>query len=142
MQNSQTLSSLSGNIGFNRRILKVKSKIGEGGFSFVYLVTEIHQDSPTNQMDDFNSHREGASYCLKATTVQTAEQKRITEAETSILKLASNHPNVVTLVDVVMRPSGRGRQDHLILMEYCSGGHAFGLIQRMKREVSTHTGMR
>lgn len=108
----------------------------------MYLVTEIHQDSPTNQMDDFNSHREGASYCLKATTVQTAEQKRITEAETSILKLASNHPNVVTLVDVVMRPSGRGRQDHLILMEYCSGGHAFGLIQRMKREVSTHTGMR
>jgi len=117
MNTSTTLSSLSGEIAVNRRILRVNKKVGEGGFSFVYLVHEVHDDSGTNQMGDYSTAREGKRYCLKATTVQTEEQKRISETEAGVLRLAERHPNVVDVVDVAMRPSGRGRMDHFILME-------------------------
>ena len=45
------------------------------------------------------------------------------------------------MVDVQMRPSGRSRMDHLILMEFCSEGHTFDVVKTMKQrgEVSKLT---
>jgi len=131
MNSNASLSNLSGEIAINKRNLTVVRKVGEGGFSFVYLVKESQSDTSNNHMSSYDTG--GQQYCLKATSVQTDEQKQVSETETKILKEASGHPNFVTMVDVQMRPSGRGKMDHLILMEFCAQGHAFDVVKSMKQ---------
>ena len=57
-------------------------KVGEGGFSFVYLVKEAQGDNATNHMSSYDTG--GQVYCLKATSVQTEEQKQVSETETKV----------------------------------------------------------
>jgi serine/threonine protein kinase len=63
--------------------------------------------------------------------VQTDEQKRVCETEVRMLSKFGSHPNVVSLIDSVLRPSGRGRMDHLILLEFVGGGHVLDRVRAM-----------
>ena len=136
MFSNANLSSLSGEIALNQRTLTVDKKIGEGGFAFVYLVATSSLPNGGGGMNFDSNGQNGPTerFCLKASSIQNEEAKKISETEVNILRKCVDHPNIVTLIDFQLRPSGRGRMDHLILMEYMSGGHMFGVIEAMSKK--------
>jgi serine/threonine protein kinase len=130
------IANLAGEISLNRRTLAVQRKIGEGGFAYVYLVSTSNMSNGGGGMNFDEQGRSGPQelFCLKATTIQSEEAKGVAEMEVNILRQCVDHPNIVTMVDSVLRPSGRGKMDHLILMEYMQGGHMFDVVGKMAKQ--------
>jgi len=100
-------------LSVNGRRLSVVKQIGEGGFSFVYKVTDGSQD-----------------YALKRMFAIADDPEQVERLRTEVDLLREiRHENVVRIVDIQdgSRPSG-GRSSRafsaevLILMEFCSGG--------------------
>jgi serine/threonine protein kinase len=67
---------------------------------------------------------------LKVTTVSSRVQKEIAEKEAKLLGRLS-HPSIVKLFDTAYRNVSAKRAQHLILMEYCNGGHALAVCAQM-----------
>lgn len=67
---------------------------------------------------------------MKVTTVSSRDQKEIAEKEAKLLGRLS-HPSIVKLIDTAYRNVSSKRAQHLILMEYCDGGHALAVCSQM-----------
>jgi serine/threonine protein kinase len=126
-------------------------ELGEGGLSL-----SVH----ANAAKQGNGAEEGASstgstdapppgpqgpMVLKVTSIHSRAQRDIAEKEAKLLSRLS-HPSIVRMYDTCYRtvpqqPSGKRGKDnpnagkerpqHLILMEYCEGGHALDVCNKL-----------
>jgi len=88
----------------------------------------------------------GEKMVLKVTSILSRQQRDIAEKEAKLLSRLT-HPSIVKMIDTCYRavPSSSGsgfrsksddskakeRQQHLILMEYCEGGHAMEVCTKL-----------
>lgn len=124
MQRSQDLPGSAGlgpglageKISVNNRNVSVIRQIGEGGFSFAYLVKDL--SSEHSQSDSINSPKNNISIqspplgsfsnkdprclVLKITSIHNRQQRDIAEKEAKLLGQLS-HPSIVRLVDSCYR---------------------------------------
>ena len=144
-------------IAVNSRTVQVLKQLGEGGFSFVYLVKEEPSASSSSAGDGNGSasHPQppptasAAEMVLKITSIHSRQQRDIAEKEAKLLARLS-HPSIVRMYDTAYRSSPmsaaappRGamhdggnqasRPQHLILMEYCEGGTALSVCNALKK---------
>lgn len=178
-------------IMINARQVQVTKLLGEGGFSFVYLVKEISDTSSGQSLNATVHGGEAATQrgsgsgasgggggaagaagatgragsigngsrrsigneaagskdrpqmVLKVTSILSRQQRDIAEKEAKLLSRLS-HPSIIKMYDTCYRSvshssSRRGsksdptkeRPQHLILMEYCEGGHALEVCTRL-----------
>jgi serine/threonine protein kinase len=99
--------------GVEVRILK---KIGEGGYSFVFLVQETMSDR---------------RYALKRCIAVDQEAIRNIEDEIDVIKTLTplNHPNLMKYVSHISRNGQSGTKEYYILTEFCPGGSLIQEIQ-------------
>ena len=83
----------------------VKRRIGEGGFAFVYEAADM--DNPLDK-----------KYALKRLLAVDQEKKKQIIQEITILKTLSNHDHIVGFITAAST-SKNGREEFLVLMEYC-----------------------
>ncbi|CAJ1946300.1 unnamed protein product [Cylindrotheca closterium] len=112
-----------------KRNITVNSLLDEGGFSYVYLADST----------DENGNQE-PQMVLKVTSIHSRSQRDIAEKEAKLLMKLS-HPSIIKIYDncyasiahndVKKEGSKKERPQHLILMEYCEGGHALGVCNRL-----------
>ena len=95
---------------------QIVRKIAEGGFGFVYQVS----DSNTGQQ-----------YALKKVVLHNKETLKIIKNECTIWKEVSNHTNIVTFVDAKQQ----GDSIH-ILSELCSDGTLLDLLEKYNGKLS------
>lgn len=131
------------------RQVAVTKLLGEGGFSYVYLVKEltdtaqggsINQTRTGSNGSDGKGKRSGsvgkdqqkAEMVLKVTSILSRQQRDIAEKEAKLLSRLS-HPSIIKMFDTSYRTvhekqkrdgKVKERPQHLILMEFCEGGHA------------------
>jgi serine/threonine protein kinase len=147
---AKSLDSLAGSeVNINNKTFQVIKRIGEGGFAFVYMVREGTAESSMSDMQSYNQSARSAqvgTFVLKASSVQTSSsgdslQRTCAEKEVSILKKLTQgkheHPAIIKLIDHVTRPSGRGRADFLLLLEYAERGHVMDAVKGLKTS-NTH----
>ena len=80
---------------------------------------------------------------LKVTSIHSRSQRDIAEKEAKLLSRLS-HPSIIKMFDTCYRPSGssggggflgnvtcNSKPQHLILMEYCEGGHALDVCNKL-----------
>ncbi|CAL9083322.1 unnamed protein product [Musa textilis] len=82
----------------------VRNAIAEGGFSCIYVATDVVQPSK--------------KYALKHMICNDDDLLDLIMKEISVLKLLRGHPNVVALVAHTILDMGR-RKDALLVMEFC-----------------------
>jgi serine/threonine kinase 16 len=93
-------------IKLNSRILVVERQLGEGGFSFVYLVRD---------------KKDGSKYALKRINTQLEEQAELLKTEIEAHK-AVNSPHVLKLIDSrILNINGRVSEGLLLLPFYNKG---------------------
>mmetsp|Transcript_6476 Transcript_6476/g.18076 ORF Transcript_6476/g.18076 Transcript_6476/m.18076 type:complete len:519 (-) Transcript_6476:298-1854(-) len=141
-------------ITVNSRNVQVIKQLGEGGFSFVYLVKEEPSASSSSAGDGGSASQQqslsaSAEMVLKITSIHSRQQRDIAEKEAKLLARLS-HPSIVRMYDTAYRsspvstaPPPRGamhdggnqasRPQHLILMEYCEGGTALSVCNALKK---------
>lgn len=94
----------------NERTLSVMKLLGEGAFSFVYLVRdENERSSSPPPPPDLNSNKNNFnnnSHCqvLKITSIHSREHKEIAEKEANLLQKL-NHPSIVQMFNFSYRMS-------------------------------------
>mmetsp|Transcript_3649 Transcript_3649/g.7835 ORF Transcript_3649/g.7835 Transcript_3649/m.7835 type:complete len:661 (-) Transcript_3649:102-2084(-) len=142
--------------------LSVTKLLGEGGFSYVYLVK--HTDSggllgssqPINTGRGLSPNRSGSNssssdeippgpLVLKVTSIHSRSQRDIAEKEAKLLSRLS-HPSIIKMYSASYRTvtnqhsgkrgkeptnSRKERPQHCILMEYCEGGHALDVCNKL-----------
>ena len=170
-------------IHVNHKCVQVTKLLGEGGFSYVYLVKDISEgattltqstasdsggahtaktlsntsngssSSKTNHSNNMNT----ALMVLKVTSIHSRQQRDIAEKEAKLLSRLS-HPSIIKMYDSCYRTaspvhsvgmvasivgankeksadstlsSNKERPQHLILMEYCEGGHALDVCTKL-----------
>lgn len=158
----------------NTRQVQVTRLLGEGGFSYVYLVKEL---ADTSQGASLNStghaatsgapksrstsngsgakEKRGGSMgmgmgkdsekremVLKVTSILSRQQRDIAEKEAKLLSKLS-HPSIIKMYDTCYRTvpgkpkrnedpaKVKDRPQHLILMEFCEGGHALEVCTQL-----------
>eukprot|EP00540_Astrosyne_radiata_P020297 CAMPEP_0116840582 /NCGR_PEP_ID=MMETSP0418-20121206/10443_1 /TAXON_ID=1158023 /ORGANISM="Astrosyne radiata, Strain 13vi08-1A" /LENGTH=607 /DNA_ID=CAMNT_0004470901 /DNA_START=285 /DNA_END=2109 /DNA_ORIENTATION=+ len=153
-------------IAMNHRCVQVSKLLGEGGFSYVYLVKDISDkeatatsitsspnDSGTNKTNGHPNDKNQV-LVLKVTSIHSRQQRDIAEKEAKLLSRLS-HPSIIKMYDSCYRtaptsgglvanivgagkdvagagqPGKDGRPQHLILMEYCEGGHALDVCNKL-----------
>jgi serine/threonine protein kinase len=130
-------------------------ELGEGGIS---SSAHAHTAKHGNDAEDSaaststGSHNDGTPAAgpqgpmvLKVTSIHSRAQRDIAEKEAKLLSRLS-HPSIIRMFDscyrtVPQQPSGkRGKESsnpakerpqHLILMEYCEGGHALDVCNKL-----------
>lgn len=162
-------------IHINHRVCTVSKLLGEGGFSYVYLVKDISDGSAsatatqsTQDTAAVTARTSGASngssgrsnstggsnlMVLKVTSIHSRQQRDIAEKEAKLLSRLS-HPSIIKMYDSCYRStpaamgvvasivgsskekdspsnSGKERPQHLILMEFCEGGHALDVCTKL-----------
>jgi len=146
------------------RILAVEKLLGEGAFSYVYLVSDLMGTSSGSSSNVFESHSDHqyqqqqqqenvsnnntvtttnpcAKMVLKVTAVQSQEQREITQKETVLLRSLS-HPNIIQLLDTFSTTNSNSNSKmhhHMLLMEYMPEGHALHVIQNMMQNHQRYT---
>ena len=111
-------SSGHSSVKVGRRTFKIVSTLGEGGYSFVYLV----RDAAT-----------GKEYALKQILAQTSEQLEQAKNEIDVLRLF-NHPNLLGLVDSEAVKTQTGSQINLLFEAYKEGT----LVDLVESSASLH----
>ncbi|KAL3907118.1 MAG: hypothetical protein SGILL_009002, partial [Bacillariaceae sp.] len=128
------------------------------GFSYVYLVKDLGEGGLSSSLHSNagkQGNEEGAAgpdgqpgpqgpMVLKVTSIHSRAQRDIAEKEAKLLSRLS-HPSIVRMYDTCYRTpaqqqSGKRGKDstsnqkerpqHLILMEYCEGGHALDVCSK------------
>jgi len=143
--------------------LSVTKLLGEGGFSYVYLVKDNdaagllggssqHAAAAKEQANGRDGSNLGSAgeippgpLVLKVTSIHSRSQRDIAEKEAKLLSRLS-HPSIIKMYNGCYRQTsnqhsgkrgkdptngGKERPQHLILMEYCEGGHALGVCSRL-----------
>eukprot|EP00240_Pyramimonas_obovata_P005566 CAMPEP_0118951874 /NCGR_PEP_ID=MMETSP1169-20130426/53856_1 /TAXON_ID=36882 /ORGANISM="Pyramimonas obovata, Strain CCMP722" /LENGTH=320 /DNA_ID=CAMNT_0006899013 /DNA_START=288 /DNA_END=1247 /DNA_ORIENTATION=+ len=82
----------------NHRSFRVIKQLGEGGYSYVYLVREV-SDGQQNE------------YALKKILAQTPEQLAVAKSELEIHGQFADHPGVLTLLDSAVVPLLKNDRD-------------------------------
>jgi serine/threonine protein kinase len=128
-----------------------------GGFSYVYLVKDLSESARSDnsaQQSNSGSHNT-AVMVLKVTSIHSRAQRDIAEKEAKLLSRLS-HPSIIKMFDSCYRTAppnvgvvgsimggGGGSKDssaaaskdarpqHIILMEYCEGGHALDVCNKL-----------
>mmetsp|Transcript_29423 Transcript_29423/g.68589 ORF Transcript_29423/g.68589 Transcript_29423/m.68589 type:complete len:648 (+) Transcript_29423:249-2192(+) len=141
----------------------VTKLLGEGGFSYVYLVKELTDTAQGGSMNstehkgktsrsgsngsDGKGKRSGsmgkdgnkAEMVLKVTSILSRQQRDIAEKEAKLLSRLS-HPSIIKMFDTNYRTvqekqkrdgKVKERPQHLILMEFCEGGHALDVCSQL-----------
>lgn len=106
-----------------------------GGFSYVYQVKEV-----TEQGKGDDASGQSPFLALKVTSIHSRSQRDIAEKEAKLLSRLS-HPSIIKMFDTCYRnhtnpvstSKRTERPQHLILMEYCEGGHALGVCTNLKK---------
>ncbi|KAL4236400.1 hypothetical protein ACF0H5_004785 [Mactra antiquata] len=96
--------------------LRVKRKIAEGGFAFVFVA------------QDTTSCKE---YALKRLLANDEEKTKAVVQEIKFLKKLSGHPNIVLFTaaaSIGKEESGHGQSEYLLLMELCTGGQVVDVL--------------
>ncbi|KAL7573786.1 hypothetical protein ACA910_007815 [Epithemia clementina (nom. ined.)] len=160
-------------IVINTKQVAVTKLLGEGGFSYVYLVKEL---ADTAQGGTLNNTAHGGSsvktsrsgsngsgtgvgnkdkrsgsmgkdaekreMVLKVTSILSRQQRDIAEKEAKLLSRLA-HPSIIKMYDTCYRTttakpkrnedSGKTKErpQHLILMEFCEGGHALDVCANL-----------
>jgi serine/threonine kinase 16 len=109
--------------------------MGEGGFSFVYLVKsnsyKDEEDAVTSSAPQRPKSKRGSYlYALKRIKIQLEEQERAFEKELHYHKLIGLHPNVITLIDGELIHYGNGIKEGLLLFPFYKKGTWQDLINR------------
>uniref|UniRef100_A0A5S6Q6U7 Protein kinase domain-containing protein n=1 Tax=Trichuris muris TaxID=70415 RepID=A0A5S6Q6U7_TRIMR len=89
----------------SKRLL-VRRLLAEGGFGYVFVVTDS----------------DGNSYALKRLIAGDKDSADAIRREIFILKEASGHPNILHFCQAACEQQPNGRTEFLILTELCSGG--------------------
>lgn len=150
--------------------LSVTKLLGEGGFSYVYLVKDTNDSAGllggssqhasaakqhangrevSSNQNSNNSGLQGeippGPLVLKVTSIHSRSQRDIAEKEAKLLSRLS-HPSIIKMYDGCYRQTnnqhtgkrgkdsangGKERPQHLILMEFCEGGHALDVCNRL-----------
>jgi len=111
-------------ITINGRLVTVMKQLGEGGFSFVYMVKDISENSAAIQDGSFhgatggsaehsgdagdrNKGKDSIHLVLKITSIHSRQQRDIAEKEAKLLSRLS-HPSIVRISDSCYRtiPAG------------------------------------
>uniref|UniRef100_A0A0D6R7P7 non-specific serine/threonine protein kinase n=1 Tax=Araucaria cunninghamii TaxID=56994 RepID=A0A0D6R7P7_ARACU len=87
-----------GDVWISERRFRILRQLGEGGFSFVYLVKEQSSGLPAKQLNDPSHVSEDGIYALKKVLIQTEEQLQLVKQEIHVSSLF-NHPNLLPLLD-------------------------------------------
>eukprot|EP00980_Cylindrotheca_fusiformis_P007278 scaffold1525_cov142-Cylindrotheca_fusiformis.AAC.78 len=118
-------------ISVGERNLHIVDMIGEGGFSYVYLV----------DVQDANGNEE-PQMVLKVTSIHNRSQREIAEKEAKLLSRLS-HPSIIKMYDTCYLSvahiskkkedagTKKDRPQHLILLEHCEGGHALDVCNKL-----------
>jgi serine/threonine protein kinase len=128
-----------------------------GGFSYVYLVKDLleHGKSDNSAQQSNSGSVHNAMLVLKVTSIHSRAQRDIAEKEAKLLSRLS-HPSIIKMYDSCYRtpPQNVGvvgslmggggsnkdssaaamkdaRPQHIILMEYCEGGHALDVCNKL-----------
>lgn len=116
-----------------------------GGFSYVYLVKELTDLShPEGSAEGAGTDKDGKKVplVLKVTSIHSRAQRDIAEKEAKLLSRLS-HPSIVEMYDTCYRQvstvsqgkakgtAPKDRPQHLILMEFCEGGHALDVCNKL-----------
>mmetsp|Transcript_16830 Transcript_16830/g.27947 ORF Transcript_16830/g.27947 Transcript_16830/m.27947 type:complete len:577 (-) Transcript_16830:92-1822(-) len=154
-------------IAVNHRNVQVTKLLGEGGFSYVYLVKDMSSDSKNsdnsasqsnpsdpNNKQNGNKAEKSPVMVLKVTSIHSRAQRDIAEKEAKLLSRLS-HPSIIKMHDACYRTAPQnvgvvgsiigtnskndsaagqtkdGRPQHMILMEYCEGGHALDVCNKL-----------
>lgn len=138
-------------ININHRNINVSKLLGEGGFSYVYLVNDL-SDKQT-QSSDQKINGGSPVLVLKVTSIHSRQQRDIAEKEAKLLSRLS-HPSIIKMHDSCYRTAPQQatgliggivgvskekeqaaqkdvRPQHMILMEYCEGGHALDVCSKL-----------
>ena len=88
--------------------LRMKSKIAEGGYSFVYLVEDVVTLK---------------TYALKRCVASDANAQRLYEDEIKIMRQVANGSNqyIVNFLGSAKRDQRQGVAEYYMLLEYCTG---------------------
>lgn len=133
----------------------------KGGFSYVYLVKDEGAGPSLQSSDGTNSGTKSNSssssdplMVLKVTSIHSRHQREVAEKEAKLLSRLS-HPSIVKMYDATYRTvspahsgkrvnlgkekdgtdaSKKERPQHVILMEYCEGGHALDVCTTLKSQ--------
>ncbi|KAH3761256.1 AP2-associated protein kinase 1 [Pelomyxa schiedti] len=102
------------------RKVQIHKQIAEGGFSFVYLVKDLHS---------------GSYYALKRVLYSYQDELRVIEKEIEIHRALSGHRNVVTLIGSLVDTQSSTHQV-LMLQEYCPDSLTNLMQSRIHRRFS------
>eukprot|EP00741_Cyanophora_paradoxa_P001515 tig00000492_g1466.t1 len=102
-------------VQIERYKVRVTRLLAEGGYSFVYIATDME----TNEL-----------YALKRVLAHDAETLRLAEEEIRVMKSLPPHPLIVRLYASAILPSQQNpnQREVFMLMELCSGGHLVDII--------------
>ncbi|KAI5069961.1 hypothetical protein GOP47_0014304 [Adiantum capillus-veneris] len=122
-------------VWINDRRFKLVRTLGEGGFSFVYLVKEQPGGRPGKQPSNPSLTSDDGLYALKKVVIQTEEQLELVKKEIQTTSLF-NHPNLLPLIDhaiisVKGSQEGTWNQEAYLLFPVCLEGTLFDIITVM-----------
>uniref|UniRef100_A0A915JAG3 Protein kinase domain-containing protein n=1 Tax=Romanomermis culicivorax TaxID=13658 RepID=A0A915JAG3_ROMCU len=103
--------------------LNIRRVLAEGGFAFIFLAAD----------------QKGIEYALKRLLVADKEGNDAVIREINFLKQLSGHPNVVCCIQaasVGKDEYNMGRNEYLILMEYCKNGPLVEILRGLAEPLS------
>ena len=130
-------------ISFQMDLTTAKPSKQTGGFSYVYLVKDT--DGSSSEGQSGSGEIPSGPLVLKVTSIHSRSQRDIAEKEAKLLSRLS-HPSIIKMYHGCYRQTsnqnsgkrgkdatngGKERPQHLILMEYCEGGHALDVCSRL-----------
>ncbi|PIA57546.1 hypothetical protein AQUCO_00600331v1 [Aquilegia coerulea] len=112
----------NGDVWINDNRFRIIRQLGEGGFAYVYLVKQIHNNTDsTSSSGDFGkkfkdpSHvSDDGSYAVKKVLIQSDEQLELVREEIRVSSLFS-HPNLLPLLDhaiIAVKAADGGSWNH------------------------------
>lgn len=111
--------SAGADVWINESRFKILRPLGDGGFSYVYLVKEIipdgsHSGLANNKSIDPSHVSDDGTYAIKKVIIQSEEQLELVREEIRISSLFS-HPNLLPLLDhaiIAVKGDQGGTQNH------------------------------
>lgn len=112
-------------IKLNQRNLIVEAPLGEGGFSFIYLVRD---------------RVSGQKFALKQISIQLEEHSIMLQQEIAAHKLVQNNKNVISLIDSKIIQNGGKAVEGLLLLPLFKNGSCQDLIDKQgSQQISLQT---
>ncbi|PRW20781.1 Serine threonine- kinase 16 [Chlorella sorokiniana] len=119
------------------RRLRVLRQLGEGGYSFVYLVRDVAAAGGAGAL--LPSAVGPHTFALKRVLCGSEEQVREAEHEVAVMKRL-RHPCLLPLLDAASQlhrtPDGSSRHIVLLLFPVYDGGNLHEFVQRLRQEAA------